>query len=153
LTKSNLTLAPAAANGKKPWTYAGFENPVDLNAQTLYWIVMKAARGRAKAGLQSRTEEYLQHVLVNRGGRLWKRVADSAIAVLLRLVYLPKIDNQTAAIELGVVGTPSWQRFDPKSKVETVSFDLHGSNIKPATLVIKSHARGAFSLANVIQEY
>ena len=155
LAKSNLALAPAEENVKQPWTFAGFENPVDLSAATIYWLVIKTARGRVRLGLQARAERYLQQARVNRGGQLWKgfgRASDPA--GLLRLVYLPEIDNQTAGVEIGLAGMPRWQRFDPEPEAQTVSFDLPNLAIKkPAVIVIKSHARGTLSIANVIQEY
>src|SRR6185503_10277016 len=99
LAKSNLTLSGANKNGKTPWTFAALENPIELNAGVQYWIILKGVRGKAQLGLQAHTEEtYLQNVMVNRGGQLWKSfggVTSPQSVALLRLVYLPAPDNQS----------------------------------------------------------
>ena len=42
---------------------------------------------------------------------------------------------------------------DPGAQAETVALDLGGAAISNAVLVVQSSASGAFTLANVIQEY
>ncbi|HWP47385.1 MAG TPA: hypothetical protein VNM22_09515 [Candidatus Limnocylindrales bacterium] len=155
LAKSKQTLVPTGKNGDPEWIFTGFQAPVDLKAQTPYWIVIKGIQGKVRLALQTQTG-YLQQILVNRGGRLWKPLrglSDPACTALLRLVYLPGIDNQTAAIEIGIEGTQRWQRIDPKPGAQTISFDIETYNLQQVDLKVKSHARGTLSLANIIQEY
>jgi len=155
LAKSNLTLVAAEAGDSKPWSFARFEGPVDLNPDTPYWVVIKGIRGKARLGLKWQAEEYLQQILFNRGGQMWKsfsRASGPASAAMLRLVYLPGIDNQTAAIEIGLEGTQASERLNPGQQTQTISLDVP-ARMKQAVLVIKSHARGTLSIANVIQEY
>ena len=156
LAKSNLTLSGANKNGKTPWTFAALENPIELNAGVQYWIILKGVRGKAQLGLQAQTEEtYLQNVMVNRGGQLWKSfggVTSPQSVALLRLIYLPAPDNQSAAIQIGINDT-HWQAFDPAPESNTLSFELKDAAIRQAVVVIRSHARGALIVANVIQEY
>lgn len=163
LAKCNLSLTPAEKDGVKHaasllkgyWASVSFETPADLETETPYLIVIKGITGRALLGLRAPMNgEYLQKVLVNRGGEVWRNIcpASATVVGMLRLIYLPGIDNQTAAIEIGVEGKPKFEPFSPGSEVQTVSLDdLTG--LSQATLVIKSHAKGTLTIANVIQEY
>jgi len=158
LAKSNLTLSPEQGQESGRWAFAKFEAPVDLNPETAYWIVVKGIRGRARLGLQSQPGSYLQRATVNRGGQLWKDLSRPSTggappaAALLRLVYLPEIDNQSAAIEIGVEG--AIERLDPKQEAQTLSISLPAARgAGEAMIIIKSHARGSLSVANLIQEY
>ncbi len=156
LTKSHLAIAPVEDPGSKRFTSASFETPVDLEAKKLYWVVIKGIRGQAQLGLQDQKGGYLRQFLINRGGRLWKnlsRQSNSAISALVRLIYLPEIDNQTAAIEIGIEDVQSLQQLDPEPEAQTLSIDVKNTGIQQAVIVIKSHARGSLSIANVIQEY
>jgi hypothetical protein len=157
LAKADLALSPPEDKESKKLTFVNFEAPVELKLDTPYWLVIKGIQGKILVGLQARTEEYLQQALVNRGGQLWKsfsRTSDPAPSALLRLIYLPEIDNQMAAVEVGIEGTPASQRFDPKPEAQPISFDApQGSDIEQPVIIIKSHARGTLSIANVIQEY
>jgi hypothetical protein len=155
LSKSNISLLPAEKGQDQRWTYTAFEAPVSLRADAPYWIVFKAARGTARLALEAGTETYLQGIAVNRGGQLWKGFGSadqSAPTGLIRLVFLPAADNQSAAVQIGINGT-HWQPFDPAPEAKTLSFDLLGAGVRQAGIVIKSQARGALTLANVIQEY
>ncbi len=156
LAKSNLSLEAVEGDVKPGWSFAGFEAPLDLKPGTPYWIVIKGVQGAVQLGLQAQEEKYLRGVHINRGGQLWRslarRSAPSAEA-LLRLVYLPEIDNQTAAVEIGIEGTEGTQRIDPVPAGQTVSFDVRNAGLGRANLVIKSHGRGTLSIANVVQEY
>jgi hypothetical protein len=155
LAKCNLSLSLAKKDSKGYWASVSFETPADLETETPYLIVIKGITGKAQLGLRAPTEgEYLQKVLVNRGGQVWRNICPSSgtVVVMLRLIYLPGIDNQTAAIEMGVEGKPKFEPLSPGSEVQTVSLDgLTG--LSQATLVIKSHAKGTLTIANVIQEY
>lgn len=157
LAKANLTLAPAGTPQNGPWVFVGFAAPVALDPETPYWIIAKGIRGKALLGLQPQPGEYLQHVLVSRGGRLWKslgRASAPPAAALLRLVYLPEFDNQTAATEVGIEGVPTARRFEPGPRAQTLLFEVpQGLGTQQTVLVLKSHARGTVSVANVIQEY
>lgn len=155
LAKSNLTLSPGQGQESKQWAFARFEAPVDLNPETTYWVVVKGIRGKARLGLQVQPRSYLQRASVNRGGQLWKdlgRPPAPVAAAMLRLVYLPELDNQSAAVEISVEGAS--QRLDPKPEAQTLSLDLpEGRGAGEAVITIKSHARGTLSIANLIQEY
>ena len=223
LTKANLSLVSPEKNGSGFWAFCNFDAPVDFNAATFYWIVIKGVQGEAQFGLKSQEDGYLKEVRVNRGGQFWRPIrnaSDPTIAGLLRLVYLPEIDNQTAAVEIGIKGTRIFEKFNPGPEAEIMSLGtfsiglkFHGDldradisddlkqefqergirlsqntiisvkqggsewllddennqqkylikkerdllniyvDIKQATIVIKSHARGTLSIANVIQEY
>jgi hypothetical protein len=156
LAKSKSSLVLTEKNENPNWIFTGFEVPVDLKTQTPYWIIIKGIQGKARLALQTQGEGYLQQILVNRGRRLWKPIrslSDSICTGLLRLVYLPKIDNQTAAIEIGIEGIQSLQRVEPKPSAQTISFDIEPYNLRQVGIIVKSHAQGTLSLANVIQEY
>jgi hypothetical protein len=166
LSKSNLAvpLPEGAAGGSvfapheyRKLLFARFEAPVTLRLDTPYWIVVKGVQGKVRLGLEPPSEEYLRQVLVNRGGQLWKRVTRPGappVAAFVRLVYLPEIDNQMAAVEIGVEGARATQRSDPGPRAQSVSFDAREvGGARQVSLVIKSHARGTLSIANVIQEY
>jgi hypothetical protein len=156
LAKSNLTLPGGEKNGKTPWTFAALENPTALSAAVRYWIVLKGVRGKTQLGLQAQTDgTYLEKVLVNRGGQLWKgfdALTNARSVALLRLIYLPELDNQSAAVQIGINET-HWRAFDPAAESTTLSFELNDASIRQAVIAIKSHARGVLTVANVIQEY
>lgn len=153
LAKSNLTLR-ASASAATPWVYAAFAAPADLSADTSYWIVVKGVRGNVRLGVDTDEESYLRHVVVNRSGKLWKRFDHSATPYvsLVRLVYLPETDNQSAAVRVGV-NESLWQGVDPGPTPTSMAFALGGAGISAAAIVIESQARGALTLANVTQEY
>jgi hypothetical protein len=154
LTKLNLTLPPPQEGATQQWVFAQFDAPIELSPQTLYWIVFKGIRGRAMLALQEQHGGYLQRPLVNRSGQLWRELHGSAAAdaALMRLVYLPDPDNQSSAIAMTLDKVS--QQLDPTAQTKTVPFDLpSGRGLGPATLTIKSHARGRLSIANVIREY
>jgi hypothetical protein len=158
LAKSNLTLSPEQGLGNVRWAFAKFEAAVDLNPETAYWIVVKGIRGRARLGLQSQPGSYLQRAAVNRGGQLWKDLSRPSTgdappaAALLRLVYLPEIDNQSSAVEISAEG--AIERIDPKPEAQTLSLSPPaGRGAGKAVIIVKSHARGSLSIANLIQEY
>lgn len=156
LTKANLSLTPDEKNIITQWAFSKFEVPVNLKTELLYWIVIKGIQGKVRLGLQDQKETYLKEVLVNRGGQLWKSVnhaSNSTTAAFLRLAYLPEVDNQMAAVEIGIKGTSLIQSLDPGAEAQTISFKVDGIDIKEPAIIIKSHARGMLNIANVIQEY
>jgi hypothetical protein len=155
MAKSNLTIEP-----EKPvtqWFLARFDQPVDLSLDTRYWIVVKGIQGKALLALGEPSEAYLDTVLVNRGGQLWKALSRREPVVsnaLVRLVYLPEIDNRSASVEIGIEGVPELQRVDPQQESQTITLQppdaFKGGQ---PVIIIKSHAEGTLTLANVIQEY
>lgn len=158
LAKSNLTLAADDERGVSQWVFANFEQPVDLKLDTPYWIVFKGIQGKALLALGAPSEDYLGRVVVNRGGQLWKiinRKRPVATCALARLVYLPELDNQSAAIEIGIEGASSLERLDPTPEARTISLQRPAGNLRiyQPVIIIKSHARGTLTIANVIQEY
>ena len=155
LAKSNLTIEPEKPTTQ--WFTARFDQPVDLSLDTRYWIVVKGIQGKALLALGGPSEEYLDTVFVNRGGQLWKTLSRRQTVIsnaLVRLVYLPEIDNRSASVEIGIEGTPSLQRLDPQQEPQTISIEPPPAfNAAQPVIIIKSHAQGALTLANVIQEY
>jgi hypothetical protein len=71
---------------------------------------------------------------------------------MLRIVYLPGIDNQGAAVEIAVAGAGE-QAVDPQAAPSTLSFAFKERSASPVVIEVTSHARGALTIANVIQEY
>lgn len=155
LAKSNLTIEPEKKTTQ--WFLARFDQPVDLSLDTRYWIVVKGIQGKALLALGGASEAYLDAVVVNRGGQLWKGFSRREPVVsnaLVRLVYLPEIDNRSASVEIGIEGTPTLQRFDPQQAPQTISLEPPPAfKAEQPVIIIKSHAQGSLTLANVIQEY
>jgi hypothetical protein len=155
LAQSNLSLAAPEPGANLAWTFAPFAAPADLQAGIPYWLIIKGVRGKVRLALQAQEEMYLTNLLVNRGGQLWKPLgpATQQSLPLLRLVYLPEIDNQTAAITLRVQGTSLQQALDPTPEARNVTLTVSGQSSGPAILVVESQAQGVLSVANIIQEY
>jgi hypothetical protein len=160
LGRLNLTLVPAQ-NRPSPWLYAAFQATADLDPDTLYWVVIKGIRGKARLGLQTGPASYLHQTLINRGGQLWKPVLGrkslpsqdaTAPLALLRLVYLPEPDTQTAGIELRL-GDVGMQRLDPSNAVQSVTVEGGGPVAPGSVLTLCSFALGTVTLANVVQEF
>lgn len=154
LAKSNVTIA-ASENGMASWVYAPFEAPTSLSAGTSYWIVVKGVRGKARLGIEPFVETYLGTVMVNRTGRLWKPFAPAgspSLLSMLRVVYLPASDNQSAAVQIAIRNADA-QAVDPQQAPKTIAFALAKASLGQAVIEITSHARGALTVANVIQEY
>lgn len=152
--QANLILSPPEPGDGPKWSLTRFDTPVDLQAGVSYWLIIKGVRGRVRLALQAQMDTYLTETLMNRGGQSWKtyrRPAREALP-LLRLAYLPEIDNQTPAIWLCVKGTDVQQAIDPGSDVQSVSLPVPRGRTQ-ARLVIESHAQGTLSIANVVQEY
>lgn len=156
LAKSNLTLKAPAADAS-PWAYAELGAPVDLAAATAYWIVIKGVHGNVRLGVESDADTYLTHLVVNRGGKLWKAFdrRGAQAASLVRVVYLPEPDNQSAAIRVGI-DEDLWQSVDPGASPSGAAFEMGGAggaHPPSATVIVESQARGALTLANLVQEY
>jgi hypothetical protein len=136
---------------------ARFDQPADLSLDTRYWIVVKGIQGKALLALGEPSEAYLDSVFVNRGGQLWKtfsRREPVVSSALVRLVYLPEIDNRSASVEIGIEGVEELQRIDPQQEPQTISLAPPAAfKTAEPVIVIKSHAQGTLTLANVIQEY
>ncbi len=168
LASANVSYKPPEKGSPQTWTFAAFSKPAELSLDIRYWVVIKAVRGITNLGLHIASPDSSQPVsygpaLINRGGDRWKCLAlapkgrgDSCSAVLRALagiVYVPGPDNQTAAIHALVDSTSAEQRFDAAAKPVNVSLVLTNNTQKQAVLIIRSHARGMLTLANVIQEY
>jgi len=155
LGKSNLTIGPEKKTTQ--WFLARFDQPVDLSLDTRYWIVVKGIQGKAFLALGDPSEAYLDTVFVNRGGQLWKTFSRREPVVtnaLVRLVYLPEIDNKSASVEIGIEGVEELQRLDPQQEPQTISLAPPPAfKLAEPVIIIKSHAQGTLTLANVIQEY
>lgn len=155
LAKSNLTIEPEKPTTQ--WFLARFDQPADLSLDTRYWIVVKGIQGRALLALGGPTEAYLETVFVNRGGQLWKTFSRREKVVsnaFVRLVYLPEIDNKSASVEIGIEGVEELQRLDPQQEPQTISLEPPAAfKAAEPVIIIKSHAQGTLTLANVIQEY
>jgi|GEM_PF-1857638 len=155
LAKSNLTIEPEKKTTQ--WFMARFDQPVDLSLDTRYWIVVKGIQGKALLALGGPSEAYLDAVFVNRGGQLWKtfsRREPVASNALVRLVYLPEIDNRSASVEIGIEGVDELQRIDPQQEPQTITLEPPAAfKLAEPVIIIKSHAQGTLTLANVIQEY
>jgi hypothetical protein len=155
LASANLQVDPSTAQGA--WTFLKLGSPVDLEPGRTYWLVVKGVRGTVLVGLAPDQDGHLGQVMVNRGGRLWRSLSQGAgrpLTALLGLIYQPGPDNQTAALELGLEGGPPPQRMDLGDGVRTVVLDAAALDAAdPATVVLRSHASGTLSIANVVQGY
>ena len=155
MAKSNLTIEPEKKTTQ--WFMARFDQPADLSLDTRYWIVVKGIQGKALLALGEPSEAYLETVFVNRGGQLWKTFSRREPVVsnaLVRLVYLPEIDNKSASVEIGIEGVAELQRLDPQQEPQTIALAPPAAFTRAEpVIIIKSHAQGTLTLANVIQEY
>ena len=146
---------PASDDGAASWVYAQFEAPATLEPETPYWIVIKGVSGTARLGVEEPVADYLGALLVNRTGRLWKPFAPgarTALTAMLRAVYVPGIDNQSAAVQIAVTGADE-QAVDPQAAARTLSISIARRSASATVIEITSHARGTLTVANVIQEY
>lgn len=156
LAQTTLTATPSE-DGSEQWLYAVLNNPVELTANTSYWIVVKGIRGTTQLGLQTQDQESLGKTLVNRSGQLWKPVggleSDTQHA-LMRLVYLPDPDHQTSAIEIRIDNLDVKQLIEPSELGQSVTLNLENNRrVKNPVLEIRSRAQGQLSIANVVQRY
>jgi hypothetical protein len=159
LASQTLTLAPAENGAAAAWVFASFDQPAELALDTDYWLVFRGIRGSARLALGSAGGAYLTGVRVNRGGQTWKALARPAVpsaggglVTLMRLVYLPEPDNESAAAELGLEGVPAVLPADPAATVRRLTFDAPAAT-GPTALVVTSHGRGTLTLGNVVQEF
>lgn len=156
---AQTTMALPAPDGSAPpaWTFLPFDAPVSLRLDVPYWIVLKGVQGRLSLAMQAQDDTYLTVTLVNRGGQRWKPLSarETPSLPLMRLVYLPEIDTQSAAVTFRVQGTSIRRPVDPAPAVQTISLQMEGDAAfpSPVTLVIEAQAQGTLSLANVLQEF
>lgn len=155
LAQTTVTLPASESNNHRKWTYAGFDTPVNLEADATYWVVIKGIQGRILLALQAQKDTYLTTTLVNRGGHLWKPLHgnQSSSLPLFRLVYVPELDTQSAAVTLRLQGTDIRQPFDPLSEAQNVRLQPPSDMSLPPVLVVESQGQGTLNLANIIQEY
>jgi hypothetical protein len=151
LVKANFALPGSSKN----WTSIMFENAVELKENIKYWIVLKGIRGKVWLGLESQPAGSLERLLLNRGGQLWKEIpaVSGLLAGMLRLIYLPDVDNQSAALELGMDNAAQSQRVDPNNTAQGISIECENLELTDPVLVIKSFARGNICIGNIVQEY
>jgi hypothetical protein len=167
LAKSNVSYKPPEKGAKQQWTLASFERPTLLQLSTPYWVLVKAVRGNVRLSLRAQIPAdqkpaVLRPVtMINRGGDHWLVLAPDAradsvrsnVAALTGVIYKPDPDNQTPAIQLMIETSASEQHFEPGSRPKTVALDLKGDKRQQATLVVRSHAHGMLTVANLVQEY
>jgi hypothetical protein len=154
LAQSHVTIG-GGGEALASWAYAQFDAPASLTTGNPYWIVVKGVRGKARLGVEPAADTYLGAVLVNRTGRLWKPFAPARatpLVSMLRVVYVPGIDNQSAAVQIAIRNAEV-QAVDPQQAARTLAFALGQASLVQAIVEITSHARGALTVANVIQEY
>jgi hypothetical protein len=150
----NFEVAPPDGATGPAWVYAALPEPVPVAVDTPHWIVLRAIRGAARLAAAPGSGSYLGGLLVNRGGQLWKPFAPGAApgpAALVRLAYLPEPDRQTAALALAVEGLPPL-RPEVAAQPQRLTLPVPGGQ-QPRTLVLTSHARGATTLSNLVQEF
>ena len=105
------------------------------------WIVIKSIQGDTRICVSKDRFEYFQEMLINRGGHLWKDVkgvSETKGLGLLRLIYLPEPDNQTAAITICLKHTDLRRDLDPMSDAQLISLNPQ-EIMEQATLHIYSH--------------
>jgi hypothetical protein len=167
MAKSNVSYKPPDKGAKQQWTLASFEQQAALQLSTPYWVVVKAVRGNVRLGLRAQIPADQKPVvlrpitMINRGGDHWVAMAPDAssdsprstVAALTGVIYRPEPDNQTAAIQLTIETSASEQHVEPGSQPKPVVLDLKGDKRQQATLVVRSHAHGMLTVANLVQEY
>lgn len=153
LAQANVTLTPPAADAPIGWTFIPFDQPLDLQADSLCWVVIKGVRGIARLALAQQTDTYLLAARVTRGGQLWKPISrEMPPMALIRLVYLPELDHQTAAITIGVKAASALFPIDPAPNARSISLPVTTAPAQ-AVLIVESHGQGDLSIANVVQEF
>lgn len=156
LAQASLKLPASQTDGVAAgWVSVRFQGPAELRVKQPYWLVMKGVRGRVLLPLKSQANTYLTDTLLNRSGQLWKpfQPGRSGSRPLLRLLYQPGLDNQTAAIVMRLQGTDVRQPVEPKPAGGQTTLKPPPGAALPIVLVVESQAQGRLSLANVIQEY
>ena len=171
LAKASLVITPLSERQVQPngrWVFVRLESAADLRVGLPYWLVIRGIRGQVYLGLRPAAEQAVvqaireEHLRINRGGQLWKplqRGTENSIRSRLALVYLPSPDNNMAAVSVSIetpdspAGADS-ALVDPGTQTQTLSIALNKvAPTKGAILVVRSNAAGAFTVANVIQEY
>ena len=157
--------SPTAKGGA--WSYVAFERPGAIEAGQSYWMVLRGIEGETRIALErsGAGATFGTGAVMSRGGQRWRPVAPGrAPAAMLRLVHLPGPETTSAALVLEVRRASSngastattlvRQRVDPRGGASSVALAL-GAGVErtPLTLVLRSHARGTVSIANVTQEY
>lgn len=166
-------------NSVPTWVYVPLEKEITLDTARTCWVILRAIQGviylatvsgsttnsitPASSETPPTKDQEALRLLVNRGGQRWKpfsRQADGPSA-LLRLIYLPDADHQTAAVELQLQLGSSIARSqsaDISMPPQAIHFDLANDNVRlrageKPQLLIKSHMRGELTIANLIQEF
>ena len=157
--------APAGELSAPTWIYAPFAAPADLDANALYWAVLKGVRGRIDMVLEegANAARYTRMARSSRSSNLWRRldgrngpessaVSDSsALAAALRIVFVPTADTQAAALLMSVSGG-AVQRVDPTPTPQEITLAVPAGITLPAVLELRALGRGEVHLAQVVQE-
>jgi hypothetical protein len=168
LAKGTLKIAPAKADDQPtPWAFLKFGATANLATDTPYWFVLKASQGNMRLGLADSSGDgsgplARDRVCVSRSGQIWKEMfrVDSIlkVAVMIGAVYTPGKDDQTAAVRIVVSGAPApadtiSAAVDPAQKPATVRLAVGNANWWQAVLEVRSYAKGALHLSNVMQRF
>jgi hypothetical protein len=157
LAQSTSSMPAPDPNAPPAWTFLRFDAPVQLRVDVPYWIVLKGVQGQLPLAMQAQSDTYLATTLVNRGGQLWRPIntREPRSLPLIRLVYLPDIDTQSAAVTFSVQDTSIRRPFDPAPVAQTISLQSLDDAALPTSvsIVIEAQAQGTLSLANVLQQY
>jgi hypothetical protein len=111
-----------------------------------------ATANRSRDGWQV-TDSTAQRVYRIRPQQGSLEVCEPTLVGVLRLVYLPEIDNQTAAVEIRLEGLGRFQKIDPHPEAQSLNLPISDWRGQPLILEVRSHAQGTVSIANVIHEY
>ena len=156
----------AASPGGPEWTTIAFEKPASIAPGRAYWIVVRGIEGEARLLLERGGSTFATPAAMSRGGQRWQPVAPGAGApavTMMRLVYLPGPETESAALDVQVHPADGASRFTTplvRQRVDVVAATKHVDlrftapiERAPLTLVVRSHARGTVTLTNVTQEY
>jgi hypothetical protein len=163
LAKASFKLTPPGEGQSLAWTCATFEAPVQLALDTSYWAVLKGVSNGVQLALRGASPPAGEALTcagasVNRGGQTWRpllarRPGQGPPQALLALMYTPGIETNAAAVEIAVEGAPDALRVDPAGAVRTVSPAVPADQRPALRVQARAYAKGALTLANVIQEY
>ena len=162
LAQGTVTLSPAEKGSPAArWTFFRFETPASLQADVPYWMVLRGIRGRLSPALlpspssgENQPVAY-RSLRINRGGRLWKPITDESklkLTALLRLIYLPDAETQTAALEVEFKDPSIALRLDPADEPYLFAIPANKGDLA-VELRLRSHAQGTLTVANIVQKY
>ncbi|MDR5748850.1 hypothetical protein QCE73_37355 [Caballeronia sp. LZ029] len=169
LGKGTAAVAPAIPNvNTPPWALVRFAATVSLDVDKPYWLVLKAVQGSMELALVGTPTAGAapnafsrQRLSVSRASQVWKPFGrdDAAASVALAgVIYVPTSDDQTAAAQVAISGTPQQDRLlleavDPAPKPRTFVLKTADVDWRQATLEVHCYATGTLHIANVIQRF